>query len=243
MSFYESVCPAVPLTVDKKHILTSARNFHSESSLTLPAPVSYLSKTFPFTPLYLPANEIQAYIQEKLPSYERASSLTEAFLENLSWFFRPVEREQIMGELIPIVYKKQRRHSSMNGSNDSHSSTPSSQSSVDPHVLSLLLAVFAAGAAADMTLPPWNDEAELYYHLARTALSLKPVFEGAGLHAVQAIALVGAYDLFACRKNELEGSWKIITFSLSLAASVSPFSGRSRSDCSCSPLCNVDWTE
>ena len=117
MSFYESVCPAVPLTVDKKHILTSARNFHSESSLTLPAPVSYLSKTFPFTPLYLPAHEIQVYIEEKLPSYQRASSLTEAYLENLSWFFRPVEREQVMGELIPIVYKKQRRQSSMNGSN------------------------------------------------------------------------------------------------------------------------------
>ncbi|KAL5483077.1 hypothetical protein ACEPAI_8306 [Sanghuangporus weigelae] len=218
--FYEAVCSKDSLIAEKKHLVASSTDAHADSSSALPAPISYLSKTFPFTPLYLPTHEIQGYIEEKLPSYERASSLTEAYLENLSWFFRPVEREQIMGELIPIVYKKRRSTFSRNGSNGSQSGTPGLDSPTDPHVLALLLAVFAAGAVADLTLPPWNDEADLYYHLARTALSLKPVFEGAGLHAVQAISIIGAYDLFACRKNAPEGSWKILTFSLSIAASI-----------------------
>ncbi|KAL5504537.1 hypothetical protein ACEPAH_7198 [Sanghuangporus vaninii] len=217
---YGVVCSKGSLIAEKKHIVASSTDAHADSSSVLPSPVSYLSKTFPFTPLYLPTYEIQGYIEEKLPSYERASSLTEAYLENLSWFFRPVEREQIMGELIPIVYKKRRRTVNRNGSNGSQNGTPGMDSPTDPHVLALLLAVFAAGAVADLTLPPWNDEADLYYHLARTALSLKPVFEGAGLHAVQAISLIGAYDLFACRKHEPEGSWKILTFSLSIAASI-----------------------
>ncbi|OCB91784.1 hypothetical protein A7U60_g956 [Sanghuangporus baumii] len=222
--FYEAVCSKDSLIAEKKHIVASSTHAHADSSSALPSPISYLSKTFPFTPLYLPTREIQEYIEEKLPSYERASSLTEAYLENLSWFFRPVEREQIMGELIPIVYKKRRRTFNRNGSNGSQNGTPGpdspTDSPTDAHVLALLLAVFAAGAVADLTLPPWNDEADLYHHLARTALSLKPVFEGAGLHAVQAISLIGAYDLFACRKNEMEGAWKILTFSLSIAASI-----------------------
>ncbi|KAL5512538.1 hypothetical protein ACEPAG_3191 [Sanghuangporus baumii] len=218
--FCEAICSKDSLIAEKKHFVTSSTDARVDSSSTLPSPISYLSKTFPFTPLYLPTHEIQGYIEEKLPSYERASSLTEAYLENLSWFFRPVEREQIMGELIPIVYKKRRRTFNRKGSNGSQIGTPGLDSPTDPHVLALLLAVFAAGAVADLTLPPWNDEADLYYHLARTALSLKPVFEGAGLHAVQAISIIGAYDLFACRQNSLEGSWKILTFSLSIAASI-----------------------
>ena len=211
--------------------------------MTLPPHISHLSKTFPFTPLYLPVDQLQEIVEGMLPSYSRATALVEAYLQNLSWFFRPLDRGEIMEELIPIVYKRKHPPSHMEHAVASPSDSPGGQPRTDLHVLALLFAIFAVGAVADLTLPPWNDEAELYYHLARTALSLKPVFEGAGLHAVQAIALVGAYDLFACRKNELEGSWKIITFSLSLAASVSPFSGRSRSDYSCFPLCNVDWTE
>lgn len=35
-------------------------------------------------------------IKERLPSYERATALVEAYLQHLSWFFRPVERDQIM---------------------------------------------------------------------------------------------------------------------------------------------------
>lgn len=193
-----------------------------DSSLKLPASVSYLSRTFPFTPLFLPAQEIQAYIEEKLPSYLRASSLVEAYLENLSWFFRPVDREQITEELIPDIYRRRRQTpgSDQSSPGSSESSVSSASSAIDPHALALLLAVFACGATADLTLPPWNDEADLYYHLARTALSLKPVFEGASLHAVQAIALLGSYELFSCRKGDLEGTWKMMSFALSLAASI-----------------------
>lgn len=179
-------------------------------------PLSYLSESFPFTPLYLPVHEIQAHIEEKLPSLERASALVEAYLENLSWFIRPIDREQIMEELIPEVYRKWRFASSSNCAGSSNEESP-----IDPHVLALLFAVFACGADGDLTLAPWNDEADLYYLLARAAVSLKPVFDGCSLHAVQAIALIAAHDLFSCRRNSLEGTWKMLSFSMSLAVSVS----------------------
>lgn len=150
-------------------------------------------------------------VEERLPTFERASALIEAYLENLSWMLRPVDREQIWEELIPVVYRKKRV-----GSEDTSDETIPT----DPHILSLMLGVFAIGAFADMTQPPWNEEAELYYHLSRTAISLKPVFEGASLAAVQALATLVMFDVVACRKNSLEDTWKLTSLCLSLAASV-----------------------
>ena len=149
-------------------------------------------------------------IDSHLPSYERASALCEAYLENLSWFFRPIEREQIMEELIPSVYKKRCQYAD-------------ATADVDYHELSALLMVFSVGAVADLTLEPFNDEAEKYYHLSRAAISLKPIFDGASFAGVQAVALMGAYDLFACRKPSLEGSWNMLNLAMLLAASVSSF--------------------
>ncbi|KAH8110513.1 hypothetical protein DFH11DRAFT_1547404 [Phellopilus nigrolimitatus] len=217
----------------------SQRSINTDVPSTLPKQATQLSRSFPFAPVNLPVDEIQALIEEKLPSYERASALVEAYLENLSWFMRPIDREQIMEELIPTIYKKRYTSYSINSnsctvsntnspvSTASSSETPAESSAqahlqrhTDPHALALLLVVFAAGAVADMTLPPCNDEAELYYHLSRAAMSLKPVFEGASLQSVQAIVLIGAYDIFSCRKFSLDGAWKMLSFGLALAASI-----------------------
>lgn len=180
--------------------------------LNQPVPIPYPNETFPFTPLYLPAQEIQAQIEEKLPTIERASALIEAYLENISWIHRVIDREQIVEDLVPRVYW--RRRSSRN--NDANGVTMT-----DPHMLSTLLGVFACGAVADLTRSPWNEEAELYHNLAWTAVSLRPVFDGANLHTVQTLSLLGTYDVFSCRKTSLDGTWKLIGFCMSLASSVS----------------------
>ncbi|THH08783.1 hypothetical protein EW145_g2474 [Phellinidium pouzarii] len=204
-------------------------------SSLLSSDIGYLSKTFPFTPLLLSVDEIQDAIEDMLPSYERASALAEAYLENVSWFFRPVNREQIMEELIPAVYKNWHKtslsakpDSTPSPSVASTSNSPAEtdyddsprQPRTDPHVLALLLTVFAAGAVADLTLPPYNDEAHLYHHLSRAALSLKSLFDGTTLFTVQAVMLVGTYDLFSCRKDSLEGTYKMLSFGISLASSI-----------------------
>ena len=174
-------------------------------------PDIYFSDKFPFAPVFLPEAEVQAMIEDRLPSYERASALIEAYLQNASWLIRPADREQIWEELMPEVYKKG-RFGNRNASG--------SAQLIHPHTLSLLLAIFAVGAIADLTLPPWNEEAELYYQLSRVAISLKPVFDGAGLTAVQAIALLVMYDVFACRKSTFDGTWKMTSFCMALAGSV-----------------------
>ena len=169
--------------------------------------------TFPFKPLYLPTEQIQAQIERRLPSYERGSALVEAYLENTSWLAKPVDREQITDELMAQIY---RRKSVLHGAADEPDRT-------HPHTLALLLAIFAVGAAADMTLPPWNEESDLYYHLSWTAIGLESLFNGTNLHTIQTLAVIGVYDIFSCRKRSLESSWKIVNFCVLLAASVSTF--------------------
>lgn len=173
------------------------------SSWALPA--SYPSQALPFNPLCLPPQEIQEQIEEKLPSLARASALVEAYLENTSWFVKLIDREQIVEELLPLFYKR-RSTSGVRG---------------DAHTLSLLFAIFACGAVADFTLPPWNEEADLYYQLAWTTFGLRSMFEGTTLQTIQALAVIGSYDIFSCRRNSLEGTCKMIGYCMSLAVSVS----------------------
>lgn len=145
-------------------------------------------------------------IEAQLPSRERASGLGESFVLNTNWCGRPVLREQIMEDLIPAAYKR----------------IPNGHSTrMDLHDLALLYMVFAAGAAADLTLPPYNAEAERYRHLARAALSIKSVFDGGSLSVVQAIFLMGTYDVVSGRINSMESAWKMFCLASSLGASVS----------------------
>ncbi|KAL5527793.1 hypothetical protein ACEPAG_6594 [Sanghuangporus baumii] len=191
--------------------LGSAEAIHARVNLPQVPLACPPSATFPFKPLFLPAEEIQAQIEDKLPSYERGSALIEAYLENISWLMNMVDREQIMEELMPQIYRRKRT-----GLGRASHETRRTH----PHMLALLLAVFATGAVADLTLPPWNEEADLYYHLSWTAMGLESLFNSTNLYTIQALAILGGYDIFSCRRTSLENSWKIVSFCLSLAASI-----------------------
>lgn len=157
-------------------------------------------------------------IEAQLPTWERASALTEAYLQNLSWFFRPVDRQQIVEELLPTVFK--RRNPNISQSSFGSDMEGDLDDVVDLHDLALMLMVFACGAAGDLTLPPYNSEAETYRQLARATLGLKNIFDGASLSAVQAVCMLGMFDVISGRKNTLETSWKMLCLGFSLSASV-----------------------
>ncbi len=169
---------------------------------------------WPFVPpLSASPEALQDLIEAQLPEYGRASSLVEAFLENFSWSFRPLDREQIIEELFPGAYR--RGPNSVSGLGADEDVGP-----LDPHDLALLLMVFSCGACADFSLPAAeNREAVLYYELACASLGLKSVLHNASLSAVQAISLVAMFEL--TRKNNLESSWKIMSLALTVAISVS----------------------
>lgn len=153
-------------------------------------------------------------IKDHLPTYERATSLVEAYLGNLAWFCRPVQRSQIMEELLPSLYKREWIDEAEDGKEGA-------EEFPEMHQLALSMALFSCGAVVDLTLPPYNAEAVLFNHLARAALSLKSVFEGTSFETVQTIVLLSKFEFFISKKSSLESAWKLMSFGLILAASVS----------------------
>lgn len=153
--------------------------------------------------------ELLQLVLTRLPPYERATALVEAYLAHLSCFFRPVQRAQIMEELLPRYYKHKEK------------AVLEDEKGVSVHELALLLAVLASGAAGDLTQEASNEEGELYRQLARCALSLHNIFEGTSTATVQALSLVGTYDFFSANAETLESSWKMLSLAMYLASSVS----------------------
>lgn len=122
----------------------------------LPPEVNQFCQSFPFTPPAIPIGSIQSSIESFLPPVGRAIALCETFLEHLSWMFQIVTRQQLINELIPVIYKQKK-------------------ASYGPHDLALMLCVLGIGALVDLTLEPYNLEAQHYYRLARAAATLQPV--------------------------------------------------------------------
>lgn len=106
--------------------------------------------------------------------------------------------------------------------------SPLPNNAPDLHRLSLVLTIFAIGAAGDLTQPQFNEEAESYQHLASAALGLENVFEPGTLGAtaprletVQAVSLLGGYYVVSGCKGSIESTWMWFGIAYSLATSVS----------------------
>ncbi|KLO18324.1 hypothetical protein SCHPADRAFT_820145 [Schizopora paradoxa] len=154
-----------------------------------------------FIPEIWKNNEVLVQIvKAHLPSQTRATELCEAYLNNISWFCRPIRREQIMEELLPVLYSDHILQ-------------------MDVHDLSLILMTLSAGAAGDLSLPAYNEEAELFYELSMMAMSMRSLLEseGASLSTVQTLMLGGVHHLVSGRMNSLEPIWKIQSFACVLA--------------------------
>ena len=85
-----------------------------------------------------------AELTSHLPGLDRATSLIESFYGNVAWLSHPVERDQIVEEILPVFYPGLRPLS------------PELSHPSKAHELALLLIMFACGAAGDQTQSPTN---------------------------------------------------------------------------------------
>lgn len=170
-------------------------------------------------------------VEARLPSYQRATTLTDAYFTHVAWFSRLVMRDQLTEDLLPTVYKHRSTSALAFGARDNEIGLDPAvggdcEDTVYVHRLALLLAVLACGAAADLSMPVYNDEAQLYDQLARTALSLRSVFEGTSLESVQTVIILASYQFYTCRLLTFEPAWKTMIFGMMLGVSVSQISYR-----------------
>jgi hypothetical protein len=147
-----------------------------------------------------------------LPPRPRAWTLCETYIEQASWIFRPLKRDEIIDEVLTPIYneKKERENAKLEAIHRT-----------SPHKLAVMFMIFAQGALVDLTLPPYNAEAENYHHYARAALSLRSVFDSPAIETVQTIVYMAYYRGNTGKRYSLDSVWTLMSLGAKLAQSVS----------------------
>lgn len=172
----------------------------------IPPELLELSQTWPCASDTAHKADTRRTLESQLPSKARATALIESYLQNVGWYCMPVNRSQLMEDIVPVLYPNEKSDSA---------------SHLSAQELTMTFSVFACGAAADRTQKQDNEEGWLFYHLARSSLSLDAMLENASLSTVQTLVLMALYMALSGRTCGVEASWKWTSFAANIAASVS----------------------
>ncbi|KAF8974208.1 fungal-specific transcription factor domain-containing protein [Flammula alnicola] len=151
------------------------------------------------------------FLFDHLPPEPRAWSLCETYMEQSTWAFRPLNREELIDEILSPIYKVVKQKQTT-GSYTLHA--------VSAHKLAVMFLIFSVGALVDLTLQPCSKEADLYYHLGRGCLSLRSVFESPEISTVQAVLLMAYYHANAGKRYTMDSSWGLTSLGAKLAQSL-----------------------
>jgi len=147
-------------------------------------------------------------LMEALPDSAKASALCESYINDYTWFFRPLSRDELFQELLmPIL-----SHRSPGGHPDA------SQSFAQPHRMAVLFFIFAIAASTNQSHAPESDR---YYQLGRMTLSMHSMFDAPRLDTIQAVSLMAAYISNSDGKHTIEEGWSYLGIAIRLAISVS----------------------
>ncbi|KAI0027762.1 hypothetical protein K488DRAFT_60517, partial [Vararia minispora EC-137] len=195
----------------------------SSKSPTLSSELTRFSFAFPFTPMGTP-KEVQAMVTNYLPTYEVACAICETYLTNAAWLFRSTDREQLLGEMLPVLYKLKPAPPVP---------APADVDYAGPHALALFFSVLSVGCIVDIGLPTARAEAdgEHYNQLAMAALVLQPVLEHPSLITIQALHVASIYNAMSgsevsAGESSMETTWSLVALAAHLAHTVHRDSAR-----------------
>ena len=185
--------------------------------------VKSLQPQFPFSRPKLSSSVIIAYLESHLPTQERAYALGDTYIKHASIFFRPIKREELFNSFLPGIYTAAAVRHSPDESPGSPEVAPTRPEAVknSPHALATFFFLLALGALLDLTLPPYNAEAEHYYELGRSALGLRVIFDSPQLDTVQALGLMATYHCFAGKRFHRDSAVSFLIFFVYLSTSPS----------------------
>jgi len=171
------------------------------------------SYAFPFTPMG-PKEDVFVLLRNHLPPWEIAVSICETYLENASWLFRSVSRQQLMEEMLPAIYKKR--------------PVVSPDDYDGAHGLALLFSIFSVGRIVDISISHTaaEQEGEHFNQLAMAALCLQPLLEKPSLVTIQSLHVASIYNaMCGCEvssgESSMETTWSLIAVASYLAQTVS----------------------
>lgn len=184
--------------------------------------LSLFSQSFPFTPMGR-TDDIQEMIKGHLPPYERAVVLCQTYFDQVSWIFRGVTKEQLMDEMLVVVY----RRPAAGKIEDEHG----------PHDLALLFIIFAIGTLVEpeapkhanpsgQASPPSSSAAyaEHFHQISRAAITLQPVLEKPSIVTIQTLHLMSIYNAMSgsdlTNDTSMEMTWSLLALAAHLSQTI-----------------------
>ncbi|GLB35003.1 putative fungal specific transcription factor [Lyophyllum shimeji] len=180
---------------------TERLNIQKLDDSYLPQEIRNCYQAFPFAPSGVLPATILPMIEAFLPPIQRAVDLCETFMEHLTWMFQIVTRQQVIKELIPVIYKRNCIPYGL-------------------HDLALMLIVLGIGTLVDLKLPPYSLEAQHYYRLARAALALQPVLGEQSVVTIKVLHLMSIYNGMSGKESNLEQSYALLDLASQVAVRI-----------------------
>ncbi|KAJ7925437.1 hypothetical protein B0H13DRAFT_2654272 [Mycena leptocephala] len=134
----------------------------------------------------------------QLPDELRAWALYDIFVCDASWYGTPILPDELH-ELVTYLYDPK-----------------SNIYELSPHALAVVFFAFASAEYADLSLLAYSSQADTYFDLGRTALTLQPVFGSTDLHTIQALSLAGLYYATGGPRYSVDSSWTITSMAVGL---------------------------
>ncbi|KAJ6506215.1 fungal-specific transcription factor domain-containing protein [Mycena vitilis] len=134
----------------------------------------------------------------QLPDELRAWALYDIFVAEASWYCTPIMPDELH-ELLVFLYDPN-----------------SNIYELTPHALGVAFLCFASATFADLALPACSPQADTYFDLGRTALTLQPVFGSADLYTIQALVLAGLYYVTGGPHYNLHSWWTLHSMAITL---------------------------
>ncbi|KAK0225961.1 fungal-specific transcription factor domain-containing protein [Armillaria fumosa] len=174
--------------------------------------VHRLSPNFPFNPSSgWDVEQSLDILYGLLPPKLRAWSLCETFYQHGTVGSLIIDRSEIVAELLTPIYRYL---------GDRKQYRQGEPPPLSCHRLAVLFLVFALGALVDLTLPPYNTEADNYFDLGCAALNLHHIFKRPEMATVQAVMLMTAYLSHGGRRYSMDGAWTLSSMAAKLAQSL-----------------------
>jgi len=196
--------------------------------------VERLSNLFPFPAKNRPNLDLLTFLENFLPPMDLARALSDSYLRHAAYLFRPMKRSEVMDALLPTLYEgaaaRKREGSPSASSPSSGSSSDDDQSlrrstidSWTPHALATAFFIFALGALLDPNKRPYNEEAEKWYDLGRSSMSLRTVWDQPAMETICAMGLMATYHSLGGKKYSRDSAWGIMSSAAKLGQSVGIF--------------------
>ncbi|KAH8814680.1 hypothetical protein DL96DRAFT_1471924 [Flagelloscypha sp. PMI_526] len=153
-----------------------------------------------------------SFILTNLPERVRASSLCEIFYERYAIYCIPIQREELIQDYLSPMYKYL-EDSRIN------QRLPIPSTTFRPHRCAVPFFVFALAAWLDLSQEQYWIEADRYFHVGLSCLSMQSIFYSPEVVSVQALFLLASY-------KEIRGtdsasspnpSWTIISLACKIA--------------------------